>query len=93
MAGRREYESLASAAERTGLSTRTLRRRIAEGVLPVYRCGRILRVFRLSRFTPEHTFPFGALLYRRFIGQPISRSRQRPPLCKRITNREKPHGS
>ena len=44
MAGRRVYESLASAAERTGLSSRTLRRRIAEGVLPVYRCGRILRV-------------------------------------------------
>ncbi len=40
----RTYESLPSAAARTGMSTKTLRRRIAAGVLPVYRCGRILRL-------------------------------------------------
>lgn len=44
-AARRQYESLAEAAERTGLSTRTLRRRIAAGQLPAYRSGpRVLRV-------------------------------------------------
>jgi excisionase family DNA binding protein len=42
---RREFESLASAAERTGLSIRTLRRRIAAGDLPAYRSGpRVIRV-------------------------------------------------
>ncbi|MDQ2852751.1 MAG: helix-turn-helix domain-containing protein [Actinomycetota bacterium] len=42
---RRQYESLAEAAERTGLSARTIRRRIATGNLPAYRCGpRVLRV-------------------------------------------------
>jgi len=42
---RREFESLASAAERTGLSIRTLRRRIANGDLTAYRNGtRIIRV-------------------------------------------------
>ena len=40
----RIYESLPSAAARTGISVKTLRRRIAEGALPVYRCGRILRL-------------------------------------------------
>lgn len=40
----RTYESLPSAAARTGISVKTLRRRIAEGALPVYRCGRILRL-------------------------------------------------
>jgi excisionase family DNA binding protein len=40
----RTYESLASAAARMGVSVKTVRRRIAEGVLPVYRCGRILRL-------------------------------------------------
>lgn len=40
----RTYESLPSAAARTGISVKTLRRRIAEGTLPVYRCGRILRL-------------------------------------------------
>ena len=41
----REFESLASAAERTGLSIRTLRRRIAAGDLPAYRSGpRVIRV-------------------------------------------------
>lgn len=42
---RRQFESLADAAERTGLSIRTLRRRIAAGQLPAYRTGpRVLRV-------------------------------------------------
>lgn len=42
---RRQFESLAEAAERTGLSTDTLRRRIADGRLPAYRSGsRIIRV-------------------------------------------------
>lgn len=41
----RHYESLAAAAERTGVSIRTLRRRIAEGRLPAYRSGpRLIRV-------------------------------------------------
>lgn len=43
--GRRQFESLADAAEPTGLSIRTLRRRIAAGQLPAYRTGpRVLRV-------------------------------------------------
>lgn len=42
---RRQFESLSEAAERTGLSTYTLRRRIAQGRLPAYRSGpRIIRV-------------------------------------------------
>ena len=42
---RRTYESLADAAERTKMSVKTLRRRIAAGELPAYRCGsKILRV-------------------------------------------------
>ena len=41
----REFESLSSAAERTGLSIRTLRRRIASGQLAAYRSGpRVIRV-------------------------------------------------
>ncbi|MHA6508288.1 helix-turn-helix domain-containing protein [Propionicimonas sp.] len=40
----RTYESLPTAAARIGVSVKTIRRRIAEGVLPVYRCGRILRL-------------------------------------------------
>lgn len=43
-----QYESLAEAAERTGISKGTLRRRIAEGQLRVYRCGR-----RIIRVRPE----------------------------------------
>lgn len=42
------YESLAQAAERTGISRRTLRRRIAAGELPVFANGR-----RLIRVRPE----------------------------------------
>lgn len=42
---RRQFESLTQAAERTGLSTRTLRRRIAAGDLAAYRSGaRIIRL-------------------------------------------------
>ncbi|HKJ10756.1 MAG TPA: helix-turn-helix domain-containing protein [Ornithinimicrobium sp.] len=45
LSARRQYESLSQAAERTGLSTRTLRRRIAAGDLRAYRSGpRIIRV-------------------------------------------------
>ncbi len=41
----RSYESLRQAAERTGISIKTLRRRIAAGDLRAYRNGtRILRV-------------------------------------------------
>lgn len=40
----RTYESLPTSAARIGVSVKTIRRRIAEGVLPVYRCGRILRL-------------------------------------------------
>ncbi|MFW5471316.1 helix-turn-helix domain-containing protein [Knoellia sp. CPCC 206435] len=41
----REFESLSSAADRTGLSIRTLRRRVASGDLAAYRNGpRVIRV-------------------------------------------------
>ena len=40
----RSYESLAQAADRTGMSVRTLRRRIACGQLAAYRTGRLIRV-------------------------------------------------
>lgn len=43
---RQQYESLAQAAQRTGLSTRTLRRRIAAGLLPAFVSGR--RTIRLK---------------------------------------------
>ncbi len=43
---RRQFESLTQAAERTGLSTRTLRRRISTGELAAYRSGR--RIIRLD---------------------------------------------
>ncbi len=42
----RQFESLAHAAQRTGLSTRTLRRRISAGTLTAYRSGP--RVIRLN---------------------------------------------
>ncbi|MFN8097752.1 MAG: excisionase family DNA-binding protein [Dermatophilaceae bacterium] len=42
---RHQFETLARAAERTGLSTRTLRRRIAAGDLVAYRSGpRVIRL-------------------------------------------------
>lgn len=41
----RRYESLTQAADRTGVSTRTLRRRIAAGELRAFRAGaRIIRL-------------------------------------------------
>lgn len=39
------YESLPATAVRIGVSVKTLRRRIAEGVLPVKRCGRMLTLY------------------------------------------------
>lgn len=45
IAARRQFESLAEAADRTGMSIYTLRRKIADGRLPAYRSGcRIIRV-------------------------------------------------
>lgn len=42
---KQRFESLAQAAERTGISQRTLRRRIAAGLLPAFNNGcRIVRV-------------------------------------------------
>jgi excisionase family DNA binding protein len=41
---KRSYESLAQAADRTGVSTKTLRRRIAGGQLTAYRTGRLIRL-------------------------------------------------
>jgi len=38
------YLSLEQAAEMLSLSTRTVRRRIADGTIPAYRCGRVIRV-------------------------------------------------
>ncbi len=40
----RSYESLSHAAARTGMSIKTLRRRIASGHLAAYRSGRLIRV-------------------------------------------------
>ncbi|HYN30392.1 MAG TPA: excisionase family DNA-binding protein [Dermatophilaceae bacterium] len=40
----RSYESLVQAADRTGVSVKTLRRRIACGQLPAYRTGRLIRL-------------------------------------------------
>lgn len=40
----RYFESLSAAAQRTGVSTQTLRRRIACGELIAYRTGRLIRV-------------------------------------------------
>lgn len=41
---RRQFESLSQVAERIGMSTRTLRRRIAAGELTAYRNGpRVIR--------------------------------------------------
>ena len=42
---RRQFETLSQAATRSGLSPRTLRRRIAAGQLPAYRNGpRVIRL-------------------------------------------------
>lgn len=59
----RTYESLPTAAARIGVSVKTIRRRIAEGVLPVYRTGRILRLnpdevdAMFSRYPPWSSAP------------------------------------
>ena len=50
---RREFETLASAAERTGLSIRTLRRRIASGDLAAYRSGARVDPSRPERRRPN----------------------------------------
>ncbi len=45
MSSKKSYESLAEAAARTGVSIKTLRRRIVAGKLRAYRCGpRLIRV-------------------------------------------------
>jgi len=56
----RTYESLPTAAARMGVSVKTIRRRIAEGVLPVVRSGRSLHldpkdVDALLRRYPQRT--------------------------------------
>lgn len=56
----RTYESLSTAAARIGVSVKTIRRRIAEGVLPVVRSGRSLHldpkdVDALLRRYPQRT--------------------------------------
>ena len=56
----RTYESLPTAASRVGVSVKTIRRRIAEGVLPVVRSGRSLQldpkdVDALLRRFPQRT--------------------------------------
>lgn len=38
------YLSLAEAAEVTSLSIKTIRRRISDGTIPAYQCGRTIRV-------------------------------------------------
>ena len=38
------YVSLAEASELMSVSVKTVRRRIADGTLPAYRCGRVIRV-------------------------------------------------
>lgn len=40
----RQYESIQDAASRTGVSVKTIRRRIDDGVLRAYRLGRIIRL-------------------------------------------------
>jgi excisionase family DNA binding protein len=56
----RTYESLPTAAARIGVSVKTIRRRIAEGALPVVRSGRSLHldpkdVDALLRRYPQRT--------------------------------------
>ncbi len=45
MAERTQYLTLAEAADLMSVSVKTLRRRIADGTIPAYRCGR--RVIRI----------------------------------------------
>lgn len=39
-----KYVSLVEAADLMSVSVKTVRRRIADGTLPAYRCGRVIRV-------------------------------------------------
>ena len=55
----RTYESLPTAAARIGVTVKILRRRIAEGVLPVCRCGRILQAVPGRR--GRHVQPLSAV--------------------------------
>lgn len=67
MANQLRFETLAQAAERIGVSKRTLRRRIAAGELPAYNSGsRILRV------RPQDV---DALFTQRFAWRPSAQSR------------------
>jgi hypothetical protein len=50
----RQFESLSSAAERTGLSIRTLRRRIASGQLAAYRTNDGAHADRLRLMPTRH---------------------------------------
>ena len=43
---RRQLVSLSVAAEEADVSTKTIRRRIADGTLPAYRVGRLIKVDR-----------------------------------------------
>lgn len=52
------YETLQGAADRLGVSTKTLRRRIAAGELRAYRCGnRIIRLRAEDVDALMRTFP------------------------------------
>jgi len=51
---RTQYLTLAEAAELMSVSVKTLRRRIADGTLPAYRCGR--RVIRVRLDDLDHVF-------------------------------------
>ena len=42
--GTSHYVSLAEAGVLMSVSVKTVRRRIADGTLPAYRCGRVIRV-------------------------------------------------
>ncbi len=51
----RQYESIQDAAVRAGVSVKTIRRRIDDGVLRAYRLGRIIRLDPMQvdqAFTP-----------------------------------------
>jgi len=51
---RTQYLSLTEAADLMSVSVKTLRRRIADGTLPAYRCGR--RVIRIRLDDLDHVF-------------------------------------
>ena len=55
----RQYESIQAAASRTGVSVKTIRRRIDDGVLRAYRLGRIIRLDPIQvdeAFSPVQTW-------------------------------------